>query len=181
MFNRAYHAFGIALIAASASYAVTAHAQDATTTVNLSLEDATSTTGMSGMAIKADRYVVPAGKVDIKATNKSKALIHEVLVTPESNKPLPYNANATRLVEPNMELLGEIDDLKPGDTGHHVFNLKPGKYLLFCNQAGHFKAGMYTELTVVAPGTKVTEASQAPKPTNPATVEAPMPADAEGS
>ena len=180
MFNRACHALGIALIAASASYAVTAHADD-TTTVNLTLEDATSNPGMSDMEIKADRYVVPAGKVDIKATNKSKALLHEVLVTPAPDKPLPYNANATRLVESNMYLLGEIDDLKPGDTGQKVFNLKPGKYLLFCNQAGHFKDGMYTELTVVAPGTKIEEASKATAVAKPATVEAPMPADAEGS
>jgi uncharacterized cupredoxin-like copper-binding protein len=26
--------------------------------------------------------------------------------------------------------------------------LKPGRYILFCNMAGHFMAGMHTELVV---------------------------------
>lgn len=183
MLNRTCHALAIALTAALASHAATANAQDATTTINLKLEDATSTPGMSDMEIKADRYVVPAGKVDIRATNESKALIHEVLVSPESKAALPYNANATKLVEANMWILGEIDDLKPGASGHRAFNLQPGKYLLLCNQPGHFKDHMYTELTVVPAGTNITEASKAPKVTNPATKEVAMPAgaDAEGS
>ena len=44
--------------------------------------------------------------------------------------------------------LGEVGDLPPGHSGKLTLNLKPGKYLLFCNESGHYADGMKTELTV---------------------------------
>lgn len=181
MFSKQCQAFGIALVASSALFAVTARAQTAST-VNVKLDDSTSMAGMNGaMKMEADRYVVPAGKVTIRATNESKALIHELLVIPETSGPLPYNAAASKLVESGMNSLGEVDDLKPGASGFRVFTLKPGKYYLICNQPGHFKAGMYTELTVVADKTPITNASNAPTMRTLDTKETPLSADDEGS
>jgi len=45
--------------------------------------------------------------------------------------------------------LGEIPDLAPGKTGTLTVDLKPGSYVLFCNQPGHYHDGMSTVLTVV--------------------------------
>lgn len=36
-----------------------------------------------------------------------------------------------------------------GATGWTTVNLKPGRYELLCNIAGHYGAGMFTQLTVV--------------------------------
>jgi uncharacterized cupredoxin-like copper-binding protein len=36
----------------------------------------------------------------------------------------------------------------PGKTRSTTLTLKAGKYVLFCNEAGHFKAGMYGAFTV---------------------------------
>ena len=47
-----------------------------------------------------------------------------------------------------MHSLGEITDLKPGAHGKLTLNLKPGSYLLICNEPGHYKAGMTAPLLV---------------------------------
>ena len=36
-----------------------------------------------------------------------------------------------------------------GATGWTTVNLKPGRYELLCNIAGHYVPGMFTQLTVV--------------------------------
>jgi uncharacterized cupredoxin-like copper-binding protein len=44
--------------------------------------------------------------------------------------------------------LGEAGDIKPGQTKKVTLTLKPGKYVLLCNLAGHYKAGQYAAFTV---------------------------------
>jgi uncharacterized cupredoxin-like copper-binding protein len=41
-----------------------------------------------------------------------------------------------------------IEDMAPGQTGHMTVNLKPGRYMLFCNLPGHYAAGQHTMFTV---------------------------------
>ena len=43
---------------------------------------------------------------------------------------------------------GEVSDLNPGTSGTLTVALQPGKYLLICNEAGHFAAGMWTTFEV---------------------------------
>ena len=43
---------------------------------------------------------------------------------------------------------GEIPDVEAGATKSADFELKPGKYVMFCNLPGHYAAGMYGTLTV---------------------------------
>jgi uncharacterized cupredoxin-like copper-binding protein len=177
---------GIAFLATSAGLIGAATAQDQTpTTINIKLEDSTSMPGMNDMKMDIDRSTVPAGKVTLRATNNSKQLIHEVLVVPDTGKPLPYNAAAGKLIESQINKLGEVSDIKPGKSDYRTFTLSPGKYFLICNQPMHFKEGMYARLTVVAPGAAAATAGTATTATAtpPATTEVPMPAgeDAEGS
>ncbi len=43
---------------------------------------------------------------------------------------------------------GEISEWNPGTTGTVTLKLEAGNYQLLCNLAGHYKNGMYTQLTV---------------------------------
>ena len=50
--------------------------------------------------------------------------------------------------EKALKGIHELGDLKPGKSGTMTLDLKAGRYLLFCNKPGHYKAGMYHVLTV---------------------------------
>jgi uncharacterized cupredoxin-like copper-binding protein len=173
---------GLAALGAAVLFAMPNSANAEGSTVNIKLEDSTSNPGMTDMKMVADHAEVHAGKVTIRATNESKALIHEVIVVADDGNPLPYNDQAGRLVESQMKKLGEVADLKPGKSDYRVFTLAPGNYLLICNQPMHFKDGMYTRLKVVPDRTPITNVSNAgPALPAPTTVETAMPADEEGS
>lgn len=102
------------------------------------------------MGIKLSTVSVPAGEVTFQASNDSKDTEHEMIVAPvpAGGKPLPFNAAEDRVDEEAAGALGEVEELDPGKSGTVTLNLKPGKYVLFCNIAGHYKAGMWTLLTV---------------------------------
>jgi len=136
---------------------------DAATTVKVSLWDKgenaemPSNIGMGAkdrskatMGIKLSTVSIPAGDVAFEATNDSKDTEHEMIVAPvpAGGKPLPFNAAENRVDEEAAGSLGEVEELDPGKSGTLRLNLKPGNYVLFCNIAGHYKAGMWTLLTV---------------------------------
>jgi uncharacterized cupredoxin-like copper-binding protein len=43
---------------------------------------------------------------------------------------------------------GAGEGIVPGASGWMTITLAPGHYELMCNLAGHYRSGMYTELTV---------------------------------
>jgi uncharacterized cupredoxin-like copper-binding protein len=61
---------------------------------------------------------------------------------------LPIDASGARVDEDKLQGLKELGDVHPGKTRSTTLTLKAGKYMLFCNEAGHFKAGMYATFTV---------------------------------
>ncbi len=119
-------------------------------TVNVTLEDASDGGNLSDMRMTATPDSVKAGRITIHATNKSRALVHEVIVVPSpaNGSPLPYDDNAGRVTEKRIKDLGEVPDLPPGKSGSLAVRLAPGNYLLICNQPNHYKAGMWTRLIV---------------------------------
>jgi uncharacterized cupredoxin-like copper-binding protein len=121
-----------------------------TPVVQIELRDSSTDPAISGMQMKADPTTVKAGRIRFNAVNQSKELVHEVLVVPapSGSKQMPYDAKSDRVVESRAHSRGEISDLKPGAKGSVTLSLKPGSYLLLCNQPGHYKAGMFTKLTV---------------------------------
>jgi len=102
------------------------------------------------MRISLDHATVTAGRVTFRAMNRSKNLIHEVIVVRvDPKKPgLPYDEKKTEVIENKIQHLGEISELKPGAAGAITLSLKPGSYVLICNQPGHYKAGMVANLSV---------------------------------
>lgn len=103
-----------------------------------------------GMAMKTSTDSVSTGKVTFDATNVSKDIEHEFLIAPLKGdlKNVPYDDSKGVVNEAALKGVRELGDLEPGKSGTMTLDLKPGKYLLFCNKPGHFRAGMYHLLTV---------------------------------
>ena len=119
----------------------------AATTVKVDLWDKPD--GSQGMDLSTDQ--VKAGKVTFDVTNVSKnEEEHEFLVAKTDLAPdqLPMTQAGARVDESKLPDLKELGDLEPGKSGKLTLDLTPGKYLLFCNEEGHFAAGMHAYLTV---------------------------------
>ena len=89
-----------------------------------------------------------AGKVTFVVKNVGK-IEHEFVVIRTNLAPgkLPVSGNEAS----EKGAVGEVPDLAPGESGKVTFkNLKPGKYVLICNIAGHYKAGQYIRFQVTA-------------------------------
>jgi len=118
--------------------------------VNVDLMDPSTGPSIKSMMIKTDQVSVKAGPVRFVVSNDSKNLVHEMIVVSvaEPNTPLPYDRKDDRVIESKIKDLGEASDLPPGEKKTLSLTLKPGNYILMCNQAGHYKTGMKASLTV---------------------------------
>ena len=108
--------------------------------VKVDMTDSTVDPSLKNMVMKAEPQTVKAGPVTFEVSNRSKSLIHEMIVVSVSDpsSPLPYDDKANRVIESKIKHLGEASDLKPGTKKTLKLTLKPGSYLLICNQAGHY-------------------------------------------
>jgi uncharacterized cupredoxin-like copper-binding protein len=66
-------------------------------------------------------------------------------MTPEQ---FPVMDDGARVDEGKLQGFQEFGDIEEGHTKSWEIELTPGNYILFCNEEGHFKAGMYAKLTV---------------------------------
>lgn len=105
---------------------------------------------LKSFAIELSNNTVKSGPVAFQASNTAPDAIHEMLVVKTDQAPdsLPYDAGASKIPEDQIQSLGEVSELEAGTNGALILNLQPGKYLLFCNIATHYKSGMVTSLTV---------------------------------
>jgi uncharacterized cupredoxin-like copper-binding protein len=105
---------------------------------------------LKSFAIELSNNTVKAGPVAFQASNTAPDAIHEMLVVKTDQAPdsLPYDTTESKIPEDKIQSLGEVSELEAGKDGALILNLQPGKYLLFCNIATHFKSGMVTSLTV---------------------------------
>ena len=85
------------------------------------------------------------GPIDITATNKGKTS-HELVLLKTDTDPSKLRKQGKGVSE--KKSVGEIPETAPGQSGAETFDLKPGKYVMVCNIAGHYDAGMYGTLTV---------------------------------
>ena len=102
------------------------------------------------MGVKISQATAPRGVVTFKVTNSSKDTVHEMIVLylKDPTKAPPYVAGDQKIDEDKAGYKGEVSELQPGASGSKTLALQPGKYLLVCNIAGHYAAGMWTEFDV---------------------------------
>ena len=77
---------------------------------------------------------------------------HELLIFKSDLPPSAYPVDSNgHIIEngPGINLVNDGDNIDPGKTQTRTGDLtQPGTYLFVCNIPGHFKAGMFTVVTV---------------------------------
>ncbi len=119
---------GVGAVAGGSASAQPAEVQARTVTVQL-----------MEMMVMAGTPRVPAGQVTFVAKNIGK-LPHNLVVlrTSLAASKLPMMGDAAK----EVGRLGKTPVFGPGQTRRLTLTLKPGRYVLICNVAGHYMAGM---------------------------------------
>lgn len=96
--------------------------------------------------IRAPRQVA-AGRVVFHVSNLGPDT-HEFIVVRERPGRLPLRSDGLTVDEEALSSVkqGSEDGMMPGSSHTLDLRLKPGRYVLFCNMAGHYLAGMHTEI-----------------------------------
>lgn len=142
------------------------------TVVNVSLTDmggpmmggqGTTMMGRGGMGLNADQATVPHGTVSFFVTNDG-SIDHEMMVLPLADsqtagtRPMGGDGRVDEAGslghasktdgEGAGAGAGAGEGIVAGDSGWMTVTLAPGNYELACNLAGHYAAGMFTQITV---------------------------------
>jgi hypothetical protein len=89
-------------------------------------------------------HVVPAGDVRIILTNKGP-VTHELMIIHAARGRLPRRPDGFTIDEDALKhrLVDHFERAGPS-TRYLVVHLTPGRYVIFCNMAGHAASGMLT-------------------------------------
>jgi uncharacterized cupredoxin-like copper-binding protein len=141
-------ATALAALFAAGTLLATSLPGPATADETLKIEVWNKQDGSQGMTLSAAE--IKAGKVMFEVTNSSTDMEHEFLYVKTDLAPdqFPMQDGDIKVDEGKLTGFHEFGDVEPGDTKTWTADLDAGKYLLFCNEEGHFKAGMYATLTV---------------------------------
>lgn len=97
---------------------------------------------------------VPAGLVTLEATNGGGE-VHELVLFKTDLAPADLPVDEEGAVDESgegLELIDEVENVKPGETKSFTVDLAPGNYVMACNliENGqrHFLNGMYRVFTV---------------------------------
>jgi uncharacterized cupredoxin-like copper-binding protein len=94
---------------------------------------------------------IKAGTVNLEAANFG-TIQHELLVFKSDLPPSAFPVDDKGdIIEdgPGVTLVSDGDNIDPGKTQARAVDLtQPGSYLFVCNIPGHFKAGMFSVVTV---------------------------------
>ena len=102
------------------------------------------------MSLTMSPSSVPAGPVEFTVKNESRSTVHEFMfaMRSKSGDTLPYDAKTQQVEEDAIKGLEGIEDLRPHETVTAEFTLAKGRYIVFCNEPGHYRGGMRTEFDV---------------------------------
>ena len=105
---------------------------------------------MAKMGVNANPRSVHRGPVTFKVTNLASQMIHEVIVArlADGEQKLPYDETTQLVNETALQTFGSVKEIDPSKSASLTLELKPGKYLLYCNLPGHYMAGMWTLIDV---------------------------------
>jgi hypothetical protein len=93
---------------------------------------------------------IKSGKTKL-TINDIGVAAHELLVFKSNLAPSAFPTDKSGDIEedgPGVKLLSDGENIDPGGTQTRTIDLAPGTYFLVCNIPGHFKQGMFTEVTV---------------------------------
>ncbi len=97
--------------------------------------------------IKAPRHA-RAGDIRILAQNEGPDDHELIVVRARSDRPLPLRRDGITVDEDAIER-ATAGSLEPALGAHELrVHLTPGRYVLFCNMAGHYLGGMHVVLEV---------------------------------
>ena len=106
---------------------------------------------MKDFGIKVDRRVVPAGEVELHVHNRGPST-HEINVDRWAGRSghisLQKDGVTADEAAPHLKRIDSIEQVDLGATKDLVVNLKPGKYVLWCNLEGHYLGGMHVSFRV---------------------------------
>ncbi len=103
-------------------------------------------TSLTEMKITDSVAKVATGKVTFTVSNDG-SVTHEYVVLKTARPAAKLRVSGGRAVEAGH--VGEIGELKVGQTKTLTLDLKPGHYSIVCNLPGHYLGGMHTDLTVI--------------------------------
>jgi uncharacterized cupredoxin-like copper-binding protein len=110
---------------------------------------ATNTIGLSEWKVAVATTITP-GTSTFSISNIG-TIPHELLVFKSDLQPSAYPVDAAGNIEEEgagVTLLSDGDNVDPGGSQVRAIDLTPGTYLFVCNIPGHFKAGMFTVVTI---------------------------------
>lgn len=92
---------------------------------------------------------VSAGAVTFNATNDG-VVPHNFRLAKTELPPdaLPADPDTLVVKEDELVMVARSGDIDVGEAEEVIVDLEPGSYVLFCNIAGHYAAGLYAGFTV---------------------------------
>ena len=105
---------------------------------------------LSDFRVQPTATAVAAGNVTFQIANAGKVQ-HELLIFRSDLAPSAYPMKGGNIDEEaaGITKVSDGDNLDPGTSQTRTVDLsQPGTYLFVCNLPGHFKAGMYSVVTV---------------------------------
>jgi len=93
---------------------------------------------------------VQAGELEIESRNRGPDDHELIVVRADGAAKLPIRHDGITVDEDALEPVeaGALEPFAGGTVGVLHLDLTPGRYVLFCNMAGHFLGGMHTTLVV---------------------------------
>ncbi len=107
-------------------------------------EAATVTIAMTDRQLRSSVRTVTAGKVTFVVRNTGTTA-HEFLIVRTDKAPSALPMTGRRVSEAGAK--GKIQ-VAPGSTKRLTLTLAPGKYVLLCNNPGHYKRGLFASFAV---------------------------------
>ena len=111
-------------------------------------DDAIAATLTDGR-IELSASSAPAGRVSFAIANDGSA-VHEfeVLRTDIAADALPVDSGVAQTSADGVEIVDEVEEIAPGTSAELAVELDTGAYVIICNVAGHYDAGMAAAFAV---------------------------------
>ena len=90
---------------------------------------------------------IRAGEAELVVRNQGPDT-HELIIVRARRSRLPLRLDGLTVDEEALRAVATVEGVAPKGVGRVRLHLAPGRYELFCNMAGHFMAGMHSELVV---------------------------------